>query len=338
MEVLLSGIGGLLIVAVAVDALTTTVAVSAGPGWMTRRISTGAWAVSRRLFGDRHRMLRRAGVAVTLASIAAWLLLAWIGWTLVFSGIPGAVVDTATGQAATLGQRAYFVGYTLLTLGNGEYRPGGLAWQLATVLAVGNGFVLVTLSITYLVPVTSAVTEMRQLAAAINALGPTPAQILIRAFDGHGLQALQEELAGVDQRLLIHQQRHLTYPVLHYFHSAEPGTSAPLQLTKLDEALTLIETCVTDDTPRPQRLLDRTRHALDGYRDVVAGYVSPAAEAPPPPSLDALRDAGIPTVDDPTYETALQGLSERRRVLAGMLAHDAWSWTDVVGREAAGAS
>lgn len=334
MELLLITLGALLIIAVAVDALTTTVAVGSGGGWMTRRLSTGLWTAARHVVGDRHDALRRVGVAVTLTSIAAWLLLAWLGWTLVFAASSSAVVDATSGEPATFGQRVYFAGYTLLTLGNGDYRPEGLVWQVATVLTVGNGFVLVTLAITYLVPLASAVTEMRQLAASVNALGATPDAILTGAFDGDGLQQLQGDLSGLEQQLLLHQQRHLTYPVLHYFHSTQPGTSAPLQLVLLDEALTLLEAGVAADVARPQRLIQRLRAALNGYVDVLSNYVSPASQPPPAVPLDALRAAGIPTVDQQTYRARVDELEPRRRLLAGALAHDAWEWTHVTGEVA----
>lgn len=331
MQPLIAALGALLIVVVAVDALTTTVAVGSGAGWMTRRLSTGLWTAARHVVGDRHDALRRVGVAVTLTSIAAWLLLAWLGWTLVFAASSSAVVDATSGEPATVGQRWYFAGYTLLTLGNGDYRPEGLVWQVATVLTVGNGFVLVTLAITYLVPLASAVTQMRQLAASVDALGATPDAVLTGAFDGDGLQELQGGLAGLEQQLLLHQQRHLTYPMLHYFHSSEPGTSAPLQLVILDEALTLLEAGVAADVARPQRLVQRLRGALSGYVNVLSHYVSPASQPPPAVPLDALRAAGIPTVDDETYRAAVRALEQRRRLLAGTLAHDAWAWTHVTG-------
>ena len=62
----------------------------------------------------------QAGVTILLVSIALWLILTWLGWSLVFAASANAVVDATTAAPATIGQRVYFAGYTLLTLGNGD--------------------------------------------------------------------------------------------------------------------------------------------------------------------------------------------------------------------------
>lgn len=59
--------------------------------------------------------------------------------------------STATGNPAGTVERLYFTGYTVFTLGNGDFRPGAGTWQLATVAATGTGLVLITLAITYAV-------------------------------------------------------------------------------------------------------------------------------------------------------------------------------------------
>jgi hypothetical protein len=168
---LLLVLSGLALIGVATtDALTTTVSLGSGAGPVTRVVSRSVWAVARAAWPHRHGALRRAGVAVLLCSILGWIVLVWAGWSLVFSAAEAAVVDAVTGAPASVEQRIYFAGYTLLTLGNGDFRPDGPLWRMATVLAAGNGFGLVTLSISYLVPVVSAATEKRQLAAHLHAL------------------------------------------------------------------------------------------------------------------------------------------------------------------------
>lgn len=49
------------------------------------------------------------------------------------------MVDVTTGQSAETWERLYFAGYVVTTLGNGELRPDGMVWQLATVVMAFSG-------------------------------------------------------------------------------------------------------------------------------------------------------------------------------------------------------
>lgn len=55
-----------------------------------------------------------------------------------------AVRDAANGEPAGLVDRLYFTGYTVFTLGNGDFKPGSGIWQIATGAAAGTGLFLVT--------------------------------------------------------------------------------------------------------------------------------------------------------------------------------------------------
>lgn len=328
MTLLLALAGAALIVLTTVDVLTTTVSVGRGAGPVTRVLSRGLWGSARSL-STNHTTLRRAGVSVLLISIAAWLLLIWTGWTLIFSASPSAVIDATTGAPATIGQRIYYAGYTIFTLGNGDYRPVGDVWRLATVLAVANGFAVLTLAITYLVPVVSAATEKRQLAAHLHALGSTPQGLLLEGWDGVGFDVLGRDLGGLGPQLLLHQERHLTYPVLHYFHSGTPDTAAPLRLAALDEALTIAQHGLPEHLRPSDRRLTLLRQALTAYLEVTGQYLSIGDDLAPPPTLQPLRAAGVPTVDDETFAASIVPLNERRRRLLALVQHDAWRWDDL---------
>lgn len=220
---------GLALVAVAlIDLAWTTVAAGSGAGPLTARLAGATWhaalAVHRRR--PSHRFLAVAGVVIVVVILATWILGVLMGWALLFASSEGAVRSTATGQPVGTGDRLYFTGYTLFTLGNGELRPGEGAWQLATVAATGTGLILVTLGITYLVPVASAVAERRQLASYVSALGEDAADILGRAWDGSGFGSLTQHLVALAPLIDAARQRHLTYPVLHYYHSPD-HTTAP---------------------------------------------------------------------------------------------------------------
>lgn len=91
-----------------------------------------------------------------MLTLGTWLLLLWAGWTLVFSASPEAVLQDPEGVPADGWARAYFAGFSVFTLGVGDYVPNGPVWQLLTVVAVVSGLALTTMAITYLVSCTTS--------------------------------------------------------------------------------------------------------------------------------------------------------------------------------------
>ncbi len=270
-------------------------------------------------------MLSFAGVAVVVSVLAVWIALFLVGWLLVFTASAGAVRATQTGVPADLVARIYFVGYSVFTLGNGDYSPGRGTWQIATVVSTATGLVLVTLSITYLVPVASAVAQSRQLASYIASLGSTPAEIVTRSWTGSGFGSLSQHLVSLTALVLGSRQQHLTYPVLHYFHSRDRESAAAPAMADLSGALHLLRHGVATGARPDPAALQALDAAIGSFLSTLSGtYIRSGDEALPPPALDDLRRAGVPTVDHDTFEQATPGTRERRRLLAAFLRNDGW--------------
>jgi hypothetical protein len=251
--------------------------------------------------GPRHRFLAAAGISIVVGVLLVWILLVWASWWLVLSAAEGAVMDTSEQRPASLVERAQFAGASIFGAGGDAYAAGDGAWQFATVGATATGVVFVTLAITYLVPVASAVAERRQLAQYVVSLGATPELLLIRTWGDDRFAGLAEHLTVLAPMVHLAAERHLTYPSLAYFHSGRDHASSSISMVVLDDAVTLL------------------RHGVgDAF---VTGDVEPS----PTPDLEPLRKAGIPTVDDATVDDALAGEMDRRRLLAGLLANDGWT-------------
>jgi hypothetical protein len=72
--------------------------------------------------------------------------------------------------------------------------------------------------------------------------------------------------------------------------------------------------------------------AMQGLADVVTKeFIKPATEVPPIIPLQAIRDLGIPTVDERTYAAAVGASAYRRRVFAGLVEDDGSDWTKATG-------
>jgi len=319
---------GLLLVAVALlDLVWTAVAAGSGAGPIARRLASWTWSAALALHRRRpsHARLAFAGVAIVFIVLGAWLALALGGWSLVLASTDGAVRSSTTGDPADLVDRVYFAGYTLFTLGNGELRPGEGTWQIATAAAAGTGLILVTLSLTYLVPVASAVAQRRSLASYIQSLGEEPHRLLLRAWTGQDFGALTQHLTAMTPLVHAAREQHHTYPVLHYFHSTDRASAAAPNIVVLTQAVHLLRHGVAEQVRPPAIAVEPLDLALTRFLTTLAeSFAGPSAEPLAPPSLQPLRDAGIPTVEESTYRRCSSDDAARRAQLAALLADDGW--------------
>lgn len=335
MSVILIALGVFLIAFVFVDALWTTLGTGGGP--FTRRLTGALWDGMLRLYERTtlgHRFLAVAGVCVFLMTIGSWIFGLWAGWLLVFSGGEDAVVHAQTGLPVGFWERIYFTGFTIVTLGTGDYVPQGALWQVLTSLAALSGLFLVTLSISYLVPVAQAATHKRQLALRISSLGLSAQDIILNAWDGTDCKKLQPPLAPLAGELAALGQQHLTYPVLHYFHSpAHPKAIAP-NVVALDEALTILRYGMPEQCSLDRPMFRLVRHIITEFLQTLdKTFIVEGRAAPPPPSLDRLREKGLPMASDEAFQKAVRHLAHRRRLLLGLVRNDGWAWEALRERE-----
>ena len=323
--------GAALIALVLIDVTWTTVAAGSGAGPFTKRSSRMLWraalAIHRRTGG--HTFLSAAGTVIVAAALMTWIALLLVGWTLIFSSTDGAVRTASTGVPADFIDRVLYVGYTVLTLGLGNFVPGEGIWQLATVLATGTGLVLVTLSITYLVPVASAVVQRRQLAGQIAGLGGTAQDIVLRAWNGNDFGSLGQSLSMLLSTLHTVRLQHLAYPVLHFFHSQSRHDAAAIHITNLVQAVALLQYGVEESVRPDSQTLAAVEDGLDRFLATMDGVHITDDEAPiAAASLEPLTEAGIPT-DALRYRSHVPDTERRRRLLASYLHDDGWTEDDL---------
>jgi hypothetical protein len=327
-EALLAVVGALLVLLVLVDAAITTLAAGQGGGPLTGRVGNLVWRVLRGLgSGPTSRALSYAGAGVLLVTVLVWVALHWAGWTLVFLSSEQAVVNGTTREPADLAARVYYAGFTVFTLGLGDYQPGGALWQVLTALATFLGLFVATLSITYLISVVSAAVDRRTLARSISLSGGTGSDIVLLHWTGTELSStLPSLLVSLSDEILQVTQQHLAYPVLHHFHAGTAASSAPRALAALDDALLLLSAGLVPRARPPHDVLVRTRRALEHYATTVAETSGDAGSTPPLPALSRLREAGIPTLGDDEFATAARDHRARRQRVAQLVAADADRW------------
>ena len=316
------------------DALHTTLARGAGP--VTTLASRAVWRFTRSAVGKRVSgfLFSQLGLVVLLAVVALWTVLLWAGWSLVFLSAEGAVVGSASGAPAGVWSRIYFVGYTLVTLGLGDYRPAGAVWQMATTATALSGLFVLTLAISYVLLVLQAAVHRRATAAALWGLGASPEDVVRTMWSAdRGCSALEAHLVGLTPALTTLAQQHIAYPILHHFHGDRRREALAPSVAVLDEALSVIEfaldgECLSAGALRPARV------ALDTLLDRLEDQsVDPAETTPPAPPLGGLRRDGFPVGTDGAFREALneEVCDRRRRLLLGLVQAEGWSWDDVVG-------
>lgn len=329
MAALLVALGSAIVMVAILDVIWTAAAAGSGAGPLSGRLSARLWrvalAVGRRPSGPRHGFLTLSGITLVVVIVLTWATLAWVGWWLVFSASDGAVLDAASGRSASLAERSQFAGASLFTLGSTKLSAGDGAWQYAAIGATATGVVLVTLAISYFVPVASALSEARQLGAYISSLGDSPEDVLARAWANGSFDGLLQHLVALAPMVHGLAERHLTYPVLQYVHSGRERTSTALSLVMLDEVATLLRWGVAPETRPGPMTVEPLARAIGWYVDTVEGAFVSSAPAPlPPPDLDHLRRVGVPMVDDETFRSALDEQHRRRCRLAKLLVDDGW--------------
>ena len=258
-------VGTALLILTVLDVIAT--AMGASGGVLVRHLTPLMWRIGCLpcSLGGWHRYRSRLGICIVLTTITLWLVSFWFGWVLVFHGSPEAVVNTETELPASTLERAYFVGFTVSTLGLGDFKAGGQLWKILTVVCSTSGFLLVTFVITYLIPLIQAATHQRAVAVRISAIGESADQIVRRCYDGAGLRALEDHLTDLSSELALLEKRHHTYPVLYYMHSIAKPESIALSIAALDEAMTIVELGLVDRGGVGEPQLEHARQIVTQY-------------------------------------------------------------------------
>lgn len=323
----IAGVATLLVAAV--DMLWTVFLEGAGP--VTNYLYPRLGHALRHLhLATGLKVQKFSGLLVVLMSLVMWTGLVWVGWSLIFCSAPQAVVSAATLKPADTWSRIYFAGYTIFTLGLGDFIPQGPLFKIATDIATGSGFVLLGLAMAYLVPVTNAATQKRQVGLNIWCLGQSPADIIIRGWNGADTSALAPHFVALVSSLTLLAESHITYPVLYFFFAARRSAAIGPNIAAIDEVITVLECGLDEGCRLDLPSLGAVREAITQYLETLRGtFILPPEEVPPAPSLQALRDVGIPVANDDLFREAVAQLASRRKLLLALTRRDGFEWTSV---------
>jgi|GEM_PF-1933051 len=326
-------LGGGLVAFALVDLVMTAFGVRGG-GPASSRLSKVVWKAimwTHARWGD-NPVTRFAGVFTLTSMAAMWVAMELVGATVLFSAWENAVLVSKTGEPADWGDRLYFAGMALTTLGTGDMLAGSLLWRLVSVALAMTGFITFTLSIAYFVPLLDGVVSERQLAALIANLGSDPEDVLLRAIDDEGdVTYLEAELRELQSRIARFTISQHAYPAVHYFRAGSPAPALAPSIARLDETLHLAQAAGLPRDRRSRRAFAQTRATVGGLVDALGSRFVSAAEVAPPytPSRRLAEALNLDSLEAEVARVS-EDNERRRRVLRRFLERDGRDWNEVV--------
>ncbi|MDX6694662.1 MAG: hypothetical protein QOF02_2265 [Blastocatellia bacterium] len=251
------GVGLLLLVVY--DVYATILHARARSGPIGERLNRGLWRLARALAfklsrARRHKVLNVVGPLLLPSLIVVYILTLLLGFALIYyPRMPSHFVVLQTAVAHPWIEAFYFSGITLTTLGYGDIAPLTLVMRMVALVEAASGLALISLSITYLITVYSALEHKRAVALSFYHQaeeGANVAGFIAHHFVGgkfYGLEAVLRQAARDIQALL---ESHVEHPVIHYFHPLEVYKSLPRVMFLELETCAVIRSCLDRDEYR----------------------------------------------------------------------------------------
>jgi hypothetical protein len=239
------------------DVFLTVLYARAGTGLLAPRWNRLVWAFVKgiaRLSGRHHAtVLSFAGPLIVVALIAFWALGLTLGAAFIIRPELGTAIRPSSGSTPTDLVTALMVaGNSLSIVGSGDYAPHTAGTRLLFLLNSLIGASVLSLVLSYLVQVYSALQERNALALTIDLMtaeSGDAAEMLARLGPGDDFSEATGALDNLVRPLAATKEAHHFYPLLFYFRFKEPRYSVSRFSFVLLDLTALIDTA-----------LDRQKH------------------------------------------------------------------------------
>lgn len=311
-----------------IDLMWTTLWVDGGAGWLTNKLTTAVWKIIKAL--DNRYIYNITGPLIMILTLFHWVLLLWIGVTIFFAGNPEALINTSTNEVISEWELFYYSGFTLFTLGIGDYTAQTLFFKIATALVSGLGMLLLTFGASYIISVISAVVEKRSFAGSVMGLGENSIELLKNAWNGKDFYQLDLILTDLNSKITQLTQQTQAFPLLQYYHNEDQEKASAVAIGVLDEVLTLLQYGLKDQSIINLTLVKATQSSIATYLNtVIARYgkqVKKVTDIPPPLDLTALKELNIPLVSQKKYSENIKKIEKRRNQISTIITIDHHKW------------
>ncbi len=277
--------------------------------------------LNRIILQNRNRKIfTYSGITHLLVTTFLWLAILFLGVFIIYTADEQMVVHGTTGLPATQVERFYFTGYTLSTLGIGDFVPGNDTSRILTGILSFSGFILITTGLTYLLSVINAVLAKKQLSFFISTSGEDVEEIFQYLNKQEKLSSLISDAASLRQQILQNSSSYLAFPMSNYFLSKERNSALILQLAMVYEVLMIVKLDWNENTIQYEKITSIIK-AIEKYLEL--GLEEPEAGEYYPDKLKTLRSYwqkfGYEYQDNPYVD----------KQFSSSLQYAGWQWEDV---------
>jgi hypothetical protein len=306
-DILLTISGLILLILVFYDVYATILRATKQPGPFSVFINKGLWQLATRATRNlnrrpRHWLLSAVGPLLMPSLISLFILTLITGFALIYlPQMETGFKVNGESPGSTVIQAFYFSGVTFLTIGYGDILPITNTTRIIALFEGASGLAIISLSITYLLTVYSALERKRTVALKFYHQARQGADIsgFISSHFARGhFHSLTESLREATHNLQELLESHLEHPVIHYFHPTEVYKGLPRALFVVLETVAILNAHLDEDEyieagDHPDVLI-----AGDNARYVLAELVT---------SLELQKCATEP------FETEAETISRRRK-------------------------
>jgi hypothetical protein len=260
------------------DVYATILHARARSGPIGEALNRSVWGLARGLAFKfsrprRHRLLNVVGPLLQPLLIIILILLLAMGFALIYyPRMPAAFTVDAEAASSPFMAALYFSGTTLTTVGYGDIAPHTTGMRLTALFEAASGLALISLAITYLITVYSALERKRTVAISFYHQaeeGANVAAFITHHFVAGRFYSLEATLRLATRDLQGLLESHVEHPVIHYFHPVEVYKSLPRVLFLALETCAVIRSCLDDkeyaescNHPDVRTLEASSRHVL----------------------------------------------------------------------------
>jgi hypothetical protein len=164
-------------------------------------------------------------------------------------------MNVETNSPTTVVNKIFYTGYTLSTLGLGDMEPEGNFWDILTAILSFTGLILISIAITYLIPVVSAEIAKRKI-SVINTIGGSVEEMLLNYWDGKDFKELERPFPLIDS-IISHAQNQGVFCIA-FFPFVRQARSICTYITNL-ELLTVLLLNISEEQRPSHNILIRLR-------------------------------------------------------------------------------
>ena len=263
-----------------------------------------------------------SGVWINLPMLFLWLLLFWIGLFFVFSYNPEGIVSS-TGKVASAVERFYFTGYVFSTMGLGNFKPITPFFEVLTSIFSFLGFIVITTSMTYFISVSSAVIEKRSISLLIRNIGKNPQEVLDNLLETKP-PLRGQQFSTLQQFIDKHSNNHQSFPVIHFYNTPKLDSSLSINLTVMDEALSIILN--SEKLNELHSEIQPLRKSITNFLDHVQEKFNIKLDSAPTVKW---QDLNLTSDVLQEGEFSQNELASRRKILGGLLKGENYGWKEV---------